>query len=294
MLSLCNFIHVRPRCALALTALIVLSATSRVALAQPASRARAPQQTLPQRAAPSELDRRPQYGPIGPQITVKSIEISGNKSVREGRVRSYLQTRVDRTFDPEVLQQDVRRLTASGLFRDVRTYTREVDGGIAITYEVLERPLIQYIKIIGNETYADEFLAEKSGLKAGDALNIYNTGAAAAKIQDQYNKKGYRKARVTVLEGDKVGDQGVVFSVHEGPKVRIWDVDFAGNEVVTSGRLKTQIKSKPSPIKIGLFKGTFDPAQLDEDLEKLTAYYRRLGYFHARVGREIQYSDDGQ
>lgn len=224
---------------------------------------------------------------------VKAIHITGNEQVREGRVRSYLHTRVDRVFDPEVLQQDVRRLTSSGLFQDVKTYTRDVPGGIAVTYHVFERPTIGYIKVVGNEAFSDEHLADQSGLEKGDPLNIYSIDSAAGRVQDYYHSKGFRRARVTIIEGNQLGHRGVVFSVHEGPKERIWDVDFIGNEIVSDGRLKTQIQSKPARFKYGLFRGAVNPKQIDEDVQRLTAYYRQLGYFHARVGREVQMSDDG-
>ena len=236
---------------------------------------------------------RAQFGPTGPEVIVKEIQIDGNKDVRESRIRSYLQTRVDRMFDPEVLQADVRRLTTSGLFQDVRTYTAEVEGGISITYQVFERPTIKYVRFIGNESYSDEFLAKKCELTVGDALNIYSIDAAAAKVQDFYVTKGFRNCRVAVMEGNMPEHRGVVFSVHEAPKERIWDVEFIGNEVVSDSRLETQIKSKPAMLKYGLFRGQIDPKEVDEDVNRLTTYYRQLGYFHARVGREIAMGDSG-
>lgn len=237
--------------------------------------------------------RRPQFGPIGPVRLVKQIEVTGQRNVREARIRSYLKSRVDRPFDPELLQQDVRALTGSGLFQDVRTYTREVPGGIAVTIEVFERPTIAYIKVVGNTAFSDKHLGEKSGLKVGDALNIYAVDGAAGKVEDFYHSKGYRQTLVSVIEGNRPGDAGVVFSVDESPKERIWSVDFVGNKIVSDGRLKTQIQSKPAMLKYGLFHGTVDPKQIDEDVQRLTAYYRQLGYFHARVGREIHVSDNG-
>ncbi len=243
--------------------------------------------------APAPI-RRPQFGPAGETVPVKRIIITGQKHVKESRIRSYLQSRVDRPFDPELIQQDVHRLTASGLFQDVRTYTRPVDGGVAVTFEVFERPTIDYIKVVGNESYSDEYLAEKSGLKIGEALNIYSIDTAAGKIEEFYHTKGFRRTLVTVIEGNQPGDEGVVFSVHETPKERIWGVNFVGNEIVSDGRLKTQIQSKPATFKYGLFRGSVNPQQIDEDVQKLTGYYRQLGYFHARVGREIEMSDSAR
>ena len=270
--------------------MVLLHTAASLAYAQggPAGPTPTPRPRVPQAA------RRAQFGPTGPVQMVKQIEIVGHKSVREARIRSYLKTRVDRAFDPELLQQDIRALSSSGLFHDVKTYTKEIDGGVGVTIEVFERPNIAYIKIVGNTAYSDEYLAEKSGLKVGDPLNAYGLQSAANQIQEFYHSKGYRQTLVSVIEGDQPGAAGVAFSIHEGAKERIWDVEFIGNEIVSDGRLKTQIKSKPAMLKYGLFRGGVDPKQIEEDVQRITAYYRQLGYFHARVGRELNISDDGQ
>ena len=54
-------------------------------------------------------------------------------------------------------------------------------------------------------------------------------------------------------------------------------VYFVGNTIASDARLKTQIKSGP-PI-LYLFKGELDRKEVDEDVERLTAYYRGLGFF---------------
>ena len=115
-------------------------------------------------------------------------------------------------------------------------------------------------KIMTLITARDEYLAEKSGLNVGDSLNIYSVDAAAGRIEDFYHSKGFRRTLVSVIEGNKPGDGGVVFSVHETPKERVWSVDFVGNKIVSDGRLKTQIQAKPAVLKYGLFRGTVDPA----------------------------------
>jgi outer membrane protein insertion porin family len=279
-----------------LLAALCLALLSNFALAQPGGmggRGMGGASPTPRPQAAVAAPRRPHFGPTGPVVPIKEINIIGHRKVKESKIRSFIQSRVDRPFDPELLQQDVRRLTQSGLFQDVRTYTRDMDGGLSITIEVFERPTIAYIKVVGNDIYSDEYLAQKSGLKVGEALNIYSVDTAAGRVQDHYHSKGYRHALVSVLEGNAVGHEGVVFGVHEGEKERIWDVEFIGNEVATDGRLKTQIQSKPAIFKYGVFRGAANPKLIDEDVEKLTAYYRQLGYFHARVGREVETSESG-
>ena len=220
----------------------------------------------------------------GPQVPVLEVRIDGNQSVPTAKIRSYLRTRPDRNFDPELVQNDVRSLMSSGLFRSVKPYPTDVPGGVVVTFEVVERPVIQYVRFIGNRGISDKALAKESDLAKDDALNRYAVDEARRKVEEYYRSKGYTKAQVVVLEGEKPTDQGVTFQIHEGTLQRISRTRFVGNTFVSDARLKTQIKSKPGFFMV--FGGKFDPNKIDEDIERLTAYYRGFGYYGARVGRE--------
>ncbi len=230
--------------------------------------------------------------PRGPVLGVKII---GNRSVSELEIRRHIKTHKDRAYDPQLVQEDLRRLFATRKFHNVRVDKKVTPQGVFVTFEVLERPTIQEVLFIGNKYASDKKLLKESGLSKDDALNVYAVQEARRKVEEYYHGKGYAKVKVTVIEGDKAGDQRVVLRVDEGHIERIWTVNFVGNDphLVTDSRLKTLIKSKPGFLKY-LFRGTADYSVIDEDTERLTAYYRNLGYFRARVSREIDYDDSGQ
>lgn len=230
--------------------------------------------------------------PVQRQLIV-DVQILGVDEARQHLVQKHLHTRKDREFDPELVQSDVRRLVTSGLFRDVRTYTRQAPNGVVVIYEVFERPRIRYLKHIGNRGVSEKKLIKEHGLKVGDPLNAYGAEEGRRKIEELYRKQGYPKAQVSIMEGDKASDKGLVYFINEGNLERIEGVSFRGNTVASDARLKTQIESKPG-FMYYFFGGKFDRAKLDSDVEKLTAYYRRLGYFRARVSREVELDDAGK
>ena len=225
-------------------------------------------------------------------VQVRQVRIKGNRNVTQDKVRSHLKTRVNRVFDPARVQADVHALISTGLYRDVKTYTEQVPGGIAITFEVFERPTIGYVRFEGRDKVKEKTLLKESGLKVGDPLNSFAVGEARRKLEEYYRTNGFGKAQVTVIEGTKPQHGGAVFQVHEGPKQRIWKTRFEGNTIVDGRRLKTQIQSKPGIL--WMFKGKVDERKIEEDEQRLTAYYRSLGYFKAKVGRELEYDDDNE
>lgn len=237
-------------------------------------------------AAPEQLP-----APQGPLVS--EVRITGNETVKQDTVLSYLRTRKDRLYDAETLQADKRRLTSSGLFREVRIYTQQAAEGMVVTFEVFERPTIRAIEFRGNRGITDRTLTKQCGLTVGDSLNFYAIEEARRKIEDYYRSKGFPKAEISILEGNEPEHRAAVFAVAEGPLQRIEKVEFVGNSFVSAGRLETQIQSKPGYLYY-LFRGKVDRSKIEADVEQLTAYYRSFGFFKARIGRELDFDENNK
>jgi outer membrane protein insertion porin family len=250
--------------------------------AEPPTTARPGQATEPRRAVPYY---RPQTG-----AQVRDVLITGNRNVSAEKIRSYLKTRPDRIFDEQLVQADVRSLIATGLFRDVRTYTEPAQDGITVTFEVFERPTIGYVRFVGNERIKNKVLLRESGLKVGDALNTFSVTEGRRRLGEFYRKKGYSDAEITIIEGNKPEHAGIAYGIHEGTLQRIWWTRFEGNTVAPDARLRTQIQSKPGIL--WMWKGKVDTKAIDEDVDRLTAYYRSLGFFQAKISREPVFDKD--
>jgi outer membrane protein insertion porin family len=278
------------------------------ALTLPQFRAQSPGDTLPEPTTPPAAGAEPiEPGlpvPASPQTPeagnqpgglVLGVSIVGNKKVKKTEILRHVKTRKDRNYDEQLVQEDLRRLFATRKFHNVRVHKEFKDGGVYVTFEVLERPMIDGVLFIGNQYVTDKRLLKESGLKQGEALNIYTVQEARRKIEEYYRSKGFPKTVVTIVEGDKPEDRRVVLRIDESPVERIWSVRFVGNDpsFVTDARLKTLVKSKPGFAKY-LFGGKVNPLTIDEDREKLETYYHNLGYFKARVSREIEYDASGQ
>lgn len=224
---------------------------------------------------------------------VAGVEILGVPPERQQEVQKFLHSRRDRDFDPQMVQGDVQRLHGSGLYREVKVFTRHTDGGIVLIYRVAERPRIREVKHLGNRGISEKKLSKEHGLKKGDPLSAFAVDNARRVIEDLYHRSGYPKATVTILEGNQPGDRNAIFVINEGHLQRIKEVEFEGNTIVPDGRLETQIESRPGYFWY-FIRGKVDREKIDGDVQKLTAYYRGLGYFSARIGRELVFDDSGK
>lgn len=221
---------------------------------------------------------------------VVEVRVVGAKNVPREKYLPSIKTRAGRPFDLGLLQEDVRRLYRTGLFVDIKTYTPQVSGGRLVVFEVLERPLLYYVKYVGNRAFSEKRLAKETGLKAGDPLDTWQVDEAQRHLEKFYQEQGFSSARVTVIEGNKTSDRGAIFLINEGRKQRVAWAGFVGNTIATDARLRTQIQCKPGIL--WFLGGVFNRSQLDEDVDRLTTYYRGLGFFQARIGRDIEVRPD--
>lgn len=222
---------------------------------------------------------------------VIDVRVIGNKLVPTAQILNELQTRVGRPYDPALMRHDVRKLANRSWFVAVEPEIERTAEGYIVTLKVAERPTIRYIEYLGNRRIRDKKLAKETGLKVGGSVDPYMVEEARRKIIDLYRRNGHNETQVSILEGNKATDQGVVLVINEGTPQRIWKVKFIGADFVTGRRLKTQIESKPPMLYV--FKGYVDREQIDADVDRLTAYYRSYGFFQAKVGRKIEYNEKG-
>jgi outer membrane protein insertion porin family len=108
-------------------------------------------------------------------------------------------------------------------------------------------------------------------------------------LREMMAEKGFTNADVghkvsPVAGGPKLVN--VTFTVGEGPKIKIRDVEFVGNEAIGDGTLQRKLKeNKPKGILSFITGGgTYKESLYEEDAARVVEYYRNEGYPQARVG----------
>jgi outer membrane protein insertion porin family len=246
----------------------------------------------------------PQYGVAGVQSPapvramleepvadeqVVEVRVLGNRQVPIKKILPLIKTRANRAFSPRLIERDVHLLNGSGLFVSVTPKYERVAGGRVVIFEVLERPTLEYVKYVGNKDIGKKTLAKEAQIAEGDPLDPHAVEEARRKIEEYYRSKGFSKARITIAEGNNPTDPGAIFLINEGPKEKVLWTDFIGNTIATDARLRTKVESKHGFL--WTFSGEVDEKQIEEDINRLTAYYRSLGFFQARIGRKLKFSE---
>jgi len=224
-------------------------------------------------------------------LTVAEVRIVGNRRLPPEKILGQIRTRGGRPFDPRLIEEDVRRLNQTRWFASVRVFWQPVPEGRVVIFEVVERPLIQYVKIVGNEWYPKKRLLEEAGIRPGDGMDPFLIEEARRKIEDFYRERGFPKVRVSLVEGSDPNDAGVIFLISEGPRQRVLWTDFIGNSISSDARLRTKVQTKPGWF--WLIRGYYKPEELERDRLRVLEYYRSLGFFRAEVGSPIvEFNED--
>ena len=158
-----------------------------------------------------------------------------------------------------------------------------------VVFRLLERPTLRYVKYVGN-TVRKRTMEKQTGLKAGDSFDPNMVTEARRKLEEWYVSKGYSKARVTIIEGDKLGDAGVVFLINEGQKQRHLSRAVRRQHDRRRCPAADASQNQDSASYISS-RASWIARKIDEDVDRLTTYYRSLGFFPAQIGRELEFNE---
>jgi outer membrane protein assembly complex protein YaeT len=117
-----------------------------------------------------------------------------------------------------------------------------------IIYPVAEGPLYRVgtITFTGNQSYPTTALQEAVTLEAGDSYLPSLREETLANLRELYGRRGYNDAEVTYAlnRHTETGKVDVVFGVAEGPQSVVASVDVNGNDVTSSGLIRSQLELK--------------------------------------------------
>ncbi len=215
-------------------------------------------------------------------IIIKDLVIEGHRRVQEAVILGRIQSRPGATFNPTQLSEDVRSVFGLGFFDDVRTRVEDFEGGVKLTFEVVERPFVRDVEFSGNRRISTDTLREKIDLKLGVVYNPVEVQRAREKLKDYYEEEGYFEVQMTP-ETEKFpdGDVKVVFVIAEGRRITIDTVVIRGNRGLTDRQVKSVMQVQERQYFI--LRGTLQRQKLDEDVERILSLYNDHGYVQARV-----------
>jgi outer membrane protein insertion porin family len=237
----------------------------------------------------------------GRTYVLDSIIVSGLETYNAQTVISYsgLRKEQELTVPGEEISGLIKKLWGLELFSDINLYVAKVIGNrITVEIEIEELPTLSDVKINGIKKGRKESILTDTELTVGKKLSESFLTNTQNYIQNKYKKDGFLNTKV-VLNTIKDTVEGnafkMVVNIDKGPRVKIQDILFDGNEVFTDKKLQSKFKNTKHKKSIRFWKKSkFIEKDFKEDLAKLIDFYKEEGYRDARILSDtlIQNEDD--
>ena len=216
-------------------------------------------------------------------VLAQEIVVQGNGRVDEETVRSYIN-------GAGSLDEARRAMLQTGLFSDVRLARQ----GNRIIVTVKETRSVNRVVIEGNKKFTKEAIEPELQTKARRSFTQATVDADVAKIRDIYSRIGRSAAKVTSRIVDLPnGRVDVVFTVDEGSKTGVVEINFVGNEAFSSRRLRELMNTTEMNFLSFLkTNDVYDQDKIAQDAEIIRRYYLKNGYADFQVTNiDVRYDD---
>ncbi|CDY79748.1 Outer membrane protein assembly factor YaeT precursor [Caballeronia glathei] len=217
-------------------------------------------------------------------FVIADIRIEGLQRIEPGSVFAYLPMKQGDTFTDDKASEAIRALYATGFFNDVQVATQ----GNVVVVQVQERPAISQIDFAGLHEFDKDNLTKalnSVGLSQGRSYDRALVDKAEQELKRQYLTRGFYAAEVTTtvtpVDRNRVS---ILFSVAEGPSAKIRQINFIGNQAVSTSTLRDEMQlSTPNWFSWYTKNDLYAKEKLTGDLENVRSYYLNRGYLEFNI-----------
>lgn len=242
---------------------------------------------------------------LGDSYPVGPVQVTGNQAMESediaDRFHHHWLLFIDKPFRRETLRTDLTSLTEeyrklgypgtriSDDFNAETSVDREAKN-VRLGLTVKERRRVE-VEFEGNRTRSAGTLQGELTLFSRGAYDDVEAKASADALERYYRERGHMLANVTWRRERLSADADrLVFTIDEGPVLKVRGVSFVGNHVLSEGTLRDEIRTNEFPFlgSLGLGSGGYASLrQLELDVQSLIDHYEAVGYPGTKVKAEI-------
>ena len=138
-------------------------------------------------------------------IVISSVKFTGNGRVTTSELLDITQLKAGEYFSRSRVEDAQRRLLATGKFSEVRPDAQVANGKMALSFAVVENPIVKSIVITGNHTIPTSTIMSALTTKPGSVQNYNNLREDRDKILGLYQAEGYTLVNITDMSTDENG-----------------------------------------------------------------------------------------
>ncbi|MDB5041434.1 MAG: hypothetical protein JWN27_2160 [Candidatus Eremiobacteraeota bacterium] len=221
--------------------------------------------------------------------TVTAVRILGNAKVTSDRILEVVATKAGDRFDRATVESDALAIAKLGFFSNVSApLVQNARGGVAVTFRVVENPVVREVRFTGNASVSKETLSALLDTAPGQVYNTQTATQDVLKINSYYDRLGFGGQVTSHVTDVGLGADGVLtIALREGLTVRsvIVDTGTGTDAVIAPKVVESALVTKAGTgysesarekdydaikalyerhnLKVGDVSGGVDPASVD-------------------------------
>jgi len=198
---------------------------------------------------------------VSAEPLVSAVSVEGNNTVVSEHILAAVKTKIGEVLSQQQVKDDIEAIYNLGFFSFVDAKFAPLSGGVEVTFQVKENPIVKEIHFHGNTVYSDEELTKLVFTTPGSIFNRVFFRHDLQRIKEKYDQDGYVLTRVT-----DVGVEGGIIDVTL-VEPKIGDIIIQGNT-----RTKTYVIERCFKLKKG---DNFNSTLIRHAINKVNS----LGFF---------------
>ena len=226
----------------------------------------------------------------GKLYTIDSISVTGLQNFSDKTVISYSGLRKGKEIrlPGEETSGILNKLWNLDLFSDINFFVTKVDGDkISIELAIEELPTLSEYKINGIKKSKTQNIIEETDIKKGKKLSESFITNTKNYIKNKFKKDGFLDTKVninTIKDSIDNNTYKMVVNIDKGPRIKIKNISFIGNEIYSQNKLKRKLKNTKQKKSIRFWKKSkYIIKDFKEDKDNVVDFYKEKGYRDARI-----------
>ncbi|PPZ91967.1 outer membrane protein assembly factor BamA [Cloacibacterium normanense] len=235
---------------------------------------------------------------------LKDIVVDGVKKYTPAQILRFTGLSKGEVVDipGQKISSAVKKLWETESFSEVEVYVEDVEGqSVILKFYLQDLMELGEVKFVGKGVgkSKNEKLIKDNNLKPGTKITNDLISSLKNKIPQEYVKKGFADAKITIQDKINANDPNLVdwtIEVAKGKRVKIAKIEFDGNDQVSDAKLRKKGFKETKQKRFGI-KGILKPSKFikdkyEEDKINLISYYNSLGFRDARIVSDSVWRND--
>ena len=217
---------------------------------------------------------------------MKNLTIEGNKRVSSETIKIYGDIEIETDLSEKDLNDILKKLYSTNFFEEVKIELKNNN----LIINVKEYPVVNQLIILGEDrnTYKEQ-IRKLIKLKEHKSFVRSFLAKDINLIKKFYSSAGFNFSKVEA-KVKKINDANVdlIIEIERGEKTKISSINFIGNKLVKTKRLKEVIASEEDKFwKIISRNTVLSENLINLDKRLLINYYKSLGFYDVKIKSNI-------